>query len=124
MRQRVALLRTLVEDRPILLMDEPFSALDALTRVRLNTLSTRLSAGKTVVLVTHDPLEALRLGSRVVVLAGTPTRSVEILDFDDPAPRKIQGELMAGRYSRLVEKLLGHHGESDNAGDFLSGGKG
>ena len=76
MRQRVALARTLLEDRPIVLMDEPFSRLDAITRDELQVLSTRLLQGRTVVLVTHDPHEALRLGHTIHVLqrsvGGTP----------------------------------------------------
>ena len=74
MRQRVALARTLMEDRPIVLMDEPFSALDAITRLRLQEMAARLLAGRTVLLVTHDPLEALRLGHRIHVMAGQPAR--------------------------------------------------
>src|SRR4051812_15290059 len=72
MRKRVALARTLMEDRPIVLMDEPFSALDAITRLRLQEMAARLLAGRTVLLVTHDPLEALRLGHRIHVMAGQP----------------------------------------------------
>ena len=74
MRQRVALARTLMEDRPIVLMDEPFSFLDAITRFDLQDLAARLLAERTVLLVTHDPLEALRLGHRVYVMAGRPAR--------------------------------------------------
>ncbi|MBM3506928.1 MAG: ATP-binding cassette domain-containing protein, partial [Alphaproteobacteria bacterium] len=72
MRQRAALARTLMEDRPIVLMDEPFSAVDAITRLTLQDLSARMLAGRTVILVTHDPIEALRLGHQVQVLAGSP----------------------------------------------------
>lgn len=72
MRQRVALARTLMEDRPILLMDEPFSSLDAITRYDLQALAAECLAGRTVLLVTHDPLEALRLGHQVLVMAGAP----------------------------------------------------
>jgi putative hydroxymethylpyrimidine transport system ATP-binding protein len=72
MRQRVALARTLMEDRPVVLMDEPFSALDAITRHRLQDLAAALLSGRTVLLVTHNPLEALRLGHRVWVLGGRP----------------------------------------------------
>ncbi|MBO6784045.1 MAG: ABC transporter ATP-binding protein [Alphaproteobacteria bacterium] len=68
-RQRVALARTLMEDRPIVLMDEPFSALDAITRVELQALAFELLAGRTVVMVTHDPFEALRLATGVHVLS-------------------------------------------------------
>ena len=62
MRQRGALLRTLMEERPVLLMDEPFSALDALARMKLQNLSAQLTRKATVLLVTHDPMEALRMG--------------------------------------------------------------
>lgn len=72
MRQRAALARTLMEDRPVVLMDEPFSAVDALTRIRLQDLAARLLKGRTVLLVTHDPWEAIRMADRVVVLAGDP----------------------------------------------------
>jgi putative hydroxymethylpyrimidine transport system ATP-binding protein len=72
MRQRAALARTLCEDRPIVLMDEPFAHLDAVTRFDLQDLAARLLQSKTVVLVTHDPLEALRIGHEVRVLAGSP----------------------------------------------------
>lgn len=68
MRQRAALARTLMEDRPFVLMDEPFSAVDAPTRHRLQSLAAGLLRGRTVLLVTHDPLEALRLAHRVLVL--------------------------------------------------------
>jgi putative hydroxymethylpyrimidine transport system ATP-binding protein len=83
MRQRVALARTLVENRPIVLMDEPFSALDAITRFALQELAARLLAERTVLLVTHDPLEALRLGHRITVMAGSPARLETALDVLD-----------------------------------------
>lgn len=60
-RQRVALARTLMEDRPVILLDEPFSALDAKTRAEMQELAVELLAGRTVLLVTHDPAEAARL---------------------------------------------------------------
>jgi putative hydroxymethylpyrimidine transport system ATP-binding protein len=83
MRQRVALARTLLENRPIVLMDEPFSALDAITRFALQELAARLLAEHTVLLVTHDPLEALRLGHRITVMAGSPARLETALDVLD-----------------------------------------
>jgi putative hydroxymethylpyrimidine transport system ATP-binding protein len=67
-RQRVALARTLMEDRPVVLLDEPFSALDARTRAGMQKLAAELLAGRTVLLVTHDPAEAARLGHRIHVL--------------------------------------------------------
>ena len=68
MRQRAALARTLMEDRPVLLLDEPFSALDARTRAEMQELAAGLMVDRTVLLVTHDPSEAARLGHRIVVL--------------------------------------------------------
>lgn len=66
--QRVALARTLYEDRAIVLLDEPFSALDAMTRHTMQDLAARLLAGRTVVLITHDPAEAVRLADCAWVL--------------------------------------------------------
>ena len=102
-RQRAALARTLMEDRPVVLMDEPFSALDAITRTRLQALAATLLAGRTVLLVTHDPLEALRLGDRIQVMAGQPARIEPPIrpagapprDLHDPALLARQGELLA-----------------------------
>jgi len=71
MRQRAALARTLMEDRPVILLDEPFSALDARTRAEMQELAARLLAGRTVLLVTHDPGEAARLGHAIAVLTET-----------------------------------------------------
>ncbi len=83
MRQRVALIRTLMQDAPLVLMDEPFSALDAITRLEMQDLASRLlrAAAKTVVLVTHDPLEALRLADEIKVMRGDP---VHIQDYQPP----------------------------------------
>lgn len=79
-RQRVALARTLIEDRPVVLLDEPFSALDALTRAQMQELTAEQLKGRTVLLVTHDPLEAARLGDTILImtdsgLAGVPIPS-------------------------------------------------
>ena len=68
MRQRTALARTLMEDREVVLLDEPFSALDAGTRADMQDLAAHMLHGKTVLLVTHDPAEAVRLGHQIVVL--------------------------------------------------------
>ncbi len=101
-RQRVALARTLMEERPIVLMDEPFSALDAITRMRLQDLAIELLADRTVLMVTHDPFEALRMAEKIHVLrrdgevratlvepAGPPPR-----DPTDPALRETHGAIM------------------------------
>jgi putative hydroxymethylpyrimidine transport system ATP-binding protein len=105
MRQRVALARTLMEDRPIVLMDEPFSAVDAIGRLRLQELAARLLAGRTVLLVTHDPLEAARLGHRLVVLTGRPARIADAFAAPGHPPREPAGREVAGIYVRLLARL-------------------
>lgn len=67
-RQRVALARTLMEDKPVILLDEPFSALDARTRAAMQDLAVSLLQGRTVLIVTHDPAEAARLGHAITVM--------------------------------------------------------
>lgn len=95
MRQRVALARTLMQDKPLVLMDEPFSALDAVTRHKLQTLSTTLLKGKTVVLITHDPQEAVRLANQLYVLQGTPAQAKHLAVPDSQPPRMLDGECAA-----------------------------
>lgn len=106
MRQRVALLRTLMEDRPVILMDEPFSALDALTRHTLQNLAARLTAGATVVLVTHDPLEALRLGHKIVVLGGNPAEVVQIVEPQTSPPRAGDDADVLRLYGNLLQSIM------------------
>ncbi len=89
MRQRVALVRTLLEDKPIVLMDEPFSQVDAITRFKLQTLAAELLKDCTVLLVTHDPLEALRLGHEIYILSGQPARLTRTLQLVSATPRDI-----------------------------------
>ena len=112
MRQRVALARTLMEDRPIVLMDEPFSALDAITRARLQELSAGLLAGRTVLLVTHDPLEALRLGERIYVMAGRPALLQHAPAPDGPPPRRLGDRSLQALHAELLEQLTA----ADDAG--------
>ncbi|MEP3845231.1 MAG: ABC transporter ATP-binding protein [Paracoccaceae bacterium] len=80
MRQRTALARTLMEDRDVVLLDEPFSALDAGTRADMQDLAAQMLDGKTVLLVTHDPTEAVRLGHQIVVLTPQGLQSWETPD--------------------------------------------
>lgn len=110
-RQRVALARTLMEDKPIVLMDEPFSALDAITRLQLQDLAATLLRDRTVILITHDPLEALRLSDQVWAMTGRPVSLDMLLDIDMPAPRALedarvlswQGELLSFLQKDLEE---------------------
>ncbi len=100
-RQRAALARTLMEDRPVVLLDEPFSALDARTRSQMQDLTATLLVGRTVLMVTHDPGEAARMADAIVILsetglapypapAGAPPRAV-----DDTGMLRTQGALLA-----------------------------
>ena len=84
-RQRVALARTLYEDRRVILLDEPFSALDALTRDEVSALAAERLQGCTVLHVTHDPLEAARLAHRVLIL-GPDGRRISVPEFAAPPP--------------------------------------
>jgi NitT/TauT family transport system ATP-binding protein len=90
-RQRVAIARALAVEPRIILMDEPFSALDLNTRRRLRTeiVSIWQKTGKTVVFVTHDIEEALVLADRIILLSNKPTRVLETLELDAPRPRDV-----------------------------------
>lgn len=94
MRQRVALVRTLLENKPLVLMDEPFSALDSITRFKLQTLSASLLQHKTVLLITHDPLEALRLADDIYVLKGKPAQLTAFKTPVIPPPRDLTADLL------------------------------
>jgi len=91
MRQRVAVARSLAQDAEVLLMDEPFGSLDAMTRDLLHDELERIwrEAGLTVLFVTHDVREAVRLGDRIVVLTSRPGRVVDEFPVDLARPRNI-----------------------------------
>ena len=105
MRQRVALARTLMEDQPVVLMDEPFSAVDALTRMKLQDLSARLLGGRTVILVTHDPLEAARLADGIHVLSGSPAALGAGTFPSGPTPRNPGDPKVNELQTALLAKL-------------------
>jgi len=91
MRQRVSICRALVHDPPLLLMDEPFGALDALTREQISMDIQRvwMEKRKTAIHITHSIPEAVLLADRVVVMGPRPGRIVEILEIDLPRPRRL-----------------------------------
>ena len=114
MRQRVALARALAQDADVLLMDEPFGALDAMTRDLLHDELDRICAEQTltVLFVTHNVREAVRLGNRVIVLSSRPGRVIEEYRVPD-GPRDINTAQTAEMASTITERLreeMGRHG--------------
>ncbi|MEE8416944.1 MAG: ABC transporter ATP-binding protein [Desulfobacterales bacterium] len=107
MRQRVALLRTLMEERSVILMDEPFSALDALTRIKLQDLAAKMVKGATVLMVTHDPLEALRLGHNIYVMTGRPAQLGKVMIPPGSPPRKPGDPSIVSLQGELIDRLEG-----------------
>ncbi|MGY1840188.1 MULTISPECIES: ABC transporter ATP-binding protein [unclassified Modestobacter] len=107
MRQRVALLRTVVQGRPVLLLDEPFGALDYLTRTELQLWLAELCVedGLSVLLITHDVPEALFLSDRVYVLSDRPATVRLVLEQDAPRPRTL-GHLETEEFKRNERLLL------------------
>ena len=107
MRQRVALARALAQDAEILLMDEPFGALDAITRDLLHDELERLwlQTGVTMVFVTHNVREAVRLGDRVLVLSSRPGRVIEGFPVTIARPRRSESAEVAALSGRIVARL-------------------
>jgi len=115
MRQRVALARALAQDSPVLLMDEPFAALDAITRDVLHEELVRLweATGLAVLFVTHNVREAVRLGQRVVLLSSRPGRIARQWQVDIPQPRRVEDKAVADLSVEITEHLrkeISRHG--------------
>lgn len=102
-RQRVALARTLMEDRPIVLLDEPFSALDVRTRIKMQDLTAELLVGRTVLLVTHDPAEAARLGHRITIM--TEIGLTDVPPPNGPVPRPVDDMAVLQAQGQLLHHL-------------------
>jgi ABC-type nitrate/sulfonate/bicarbonate transport system ATPase subunit len=107
MRQRAALLRTVVQDRPVLLLDEPFGALDSMTRTDMQTWLARVrtSFDWTVLLITHDIREAVFLSDRVLVLGPRPTRVHHEVAVGLPQPRDVE-MLGSARFAAVERELF------------------
>jgi NitT/TauT family transport system ATP-binding protein len=107
MRQRVAMARALAQESHVLLMDEPFAALDAITRDVLHEELVRLRRSQqlTVVFVTHNVREAVRLGDRVALLSSRPGRVVKQYDVDIAQPRRIESPEVASLSVAITEDL-------------------
>ncbi len=114
MRQRVALARALAQDADVLLMDEPFGALDAMTRDLLHELLEGIwrREGFSVLFVTHEVREAVRLGDRVVLLSSRPGRVLEDFDVTSERPRALESSETVDRAleikARLNEEVMRH----------------
>jgi NitT/TauT family transport system ATP-binding protein len=110
MRQRAAICRALLVDPELLLMDEPFGALDAMTRDDLNVELERLwhATRKTLLFITHGIDEAVYLADRVVLMARNPGRIAEIVDIDLPRPRALAVRQTAefGKYTTHIRQLF------------------
>jgi NitT/TauT family transport system ATP-binding protein len=111
MQQRAAIARALIHDPKLILMDEPFGALDALTREKMNLelLSIWKRSGKTIVFVTHGIAEAVFLGTRVIVLTAGPARMADNISVSLPEPRvlDVKTSELFGEYSRKIYRQLG-----------------
>ncbi len=107
MKQRVALARALAQDADVLLMDEPFGALDAITRDRLHEELERIwtDSGLTILFVTHNAREAVRLGDRVLVFASRPGRVAHEVNVDLPRPRSLDSPELAVIAGRITDRL-------------------
>jgi NitT/TauT family transport system ATP-binding protein len=107
MRQRVALARVLASKAPVLLMDEPFGALDAMTRDVLHDEIERIWSERqlTVLFVTHNVREAARLGDRIVLLSSRPGRVVDEFAVDIPRPRRIDSPEVSKLASIVTDRL-------------------
>ncbi|HKU97734.1 MAG TPA: ABC transporter ATP-binding protein [Vineibacter sp.] len=110
MQQRASIARALVNDPALLLMDEPFGALDALTRERMTLELQRIwsSSRKTVLFITHSIPEAVLLSDRVIVMTTRPSRVAEIIDIDLPRPRTLQisDDARFIRYAAHIRELF------------------
>jgi putative hydroxymethylpyrimidine transport system ATP-binding protein len=104
-RQRVALARVLMEDCPIVVLDEPFSALDTVTRLAMQDMAASVLQGRTVILITHDPLEAIRLSDHAYLLGPLGAESLALparptpRDFTAPETLAAQARLLARLHS-------------------------
>jgi len=115
MRQRCALARALAQESELLLMDEPFAALDAITRDQLHDDLNRIwrETGRTIIFVTHNVREAVRLGDRVVLMTPRPGRIAHVWDVDIERPRELDALEVASLATEITSRLRAGGAPSD-----------
>ena len=106
-KQRVAIARTLMQEANLILMDEPFSALDAITKIQLQDLTCELLKNKTVVLVTHDPQEAIKLANHIYIFKNQPVIIEEVASLQGTLPHLLSNEKLWNLQEELISKLKG-----------------
>ena len=106
-KQRIALARTLMQEANLILMDEPFSALDAITKIQLQDLTCQLLKNKTVVLVTHDPQEAIKLANHIYILKNQPVIIEEVATLEGALPHQLSNEKLWNLQEELITKIKG-----------------
>ena len=105
MRQRTALVRTLIQEKPVILMDEPFSALDTITRYHLQNLALEMLRNKTIIFITHDPIEAIRLADNIYLMEGSPATIKHIASPKSAAPRDIHDDINIKLHAEIFTRL-------------------
>jgi putative hydroxymethylpyrimidine transport system ATP-binding protein len=107
MRQRVALARLLMQDKSIILLDEPFQALDAMTRFHLHNLACKLLQDKTVLLITHDLIEATRLAHEIYFMHGEPVQLTLAAELKTTIPREMTDPIVLQAQAQLYPLWVG-----------------
>ena len=122
MQQRAAIARSLVYDAPVLMMDEPFGALDAMTREQMNLEVQRIwmTSRKTVIFITHSIPEAVFLADRVIVMSARPGRILRDMRIDIPRPRSLD-DMVTGTFGAHVREIRALLGAGDTTGQGHDG---
>ena len=105
-KQRTALARTLIENKPIILMDEPFSSLDTITKKNLRNLTKSLIRNRTLVLVTHDIIEALELSHQIIIFRGSPVKVHKVFKLDNSTADKKNNDITIDNYNNILKALI------------------
>lgn len=105
LRHQIAFIRVLVENKPIVLLDNPFTGLEPLDRMKLNEFAANILANKTVIFITQEPTEALRYANEIFVMQGVPVELTSIASFSTPIPRELSDPQLTAMYTTLFTQL-------------------